>query len=51
MLRLLAWATGAVLCSGPAFAADAIELPEPTSLALLATGVGAMLVYRLRGRK
>ncbi len=34
-----------------AFAGTEVILPEPASMALLATGIGALAIYRMRRRK
>jgi hypothetical protein len=34
-----------------AFAGESVILPEPASMALFATGVGALAIYRMRRRK
>jgi hypothetical protein len=41
-----------LLTAGNAWAGGGqVTVPEPASMALLATGVGALAVYRLRRRK
>jgi hypothetical protein len=40
-----------LLFHGPAMAQSSVTIPEPASLALLATGAGALMVYHWRRRK
>ena len=52
LLFQLGFALSALLLSaGSALAQANVDVPEPASMALLATGVGALAVYRLRRRK
>ena len=52
MLNLLLTAAMTLLGAGPALAgAGPISVPEPTSMAILATTAGAFAIYRWRGRK
>jgi hypothetical protein len=37
-----------ILSVGPALALSPIEVPEPTSLALIAVGIGALAIFRAR---
>jgi len=49
-LTVMGAAAGFMLVAIPAFAA-AVETPEPTSLGLLAAGIGSVAWAKFRGRK
>ena len=40
-----------LIYAGSAWAGSVTDIPEPGSLALLAMALGALIVYRARGRK
>lgn len=53
MLAKIAWAVVWVLLANEAALAGTVNttVPEPASMTLLATGMAALLIYRIRGRK
>jgi hypothetical protein len=51
MLTQFAFGLAALLLTTGNAWAGVVTVPEPASMALLATGVGALAVYRLRRRK
>jgi len=51
-MRLFPLLAGVLLLPyGPAVAQSSVTIPEPASLALLATSAGALMVYHWRRRK
>jgi len=50
MVRIAGLAVAWSILASQAFAGQ-VSIPEPASLAVLATGVGALFLYRMRKRK